>query len=92
MKESASEKMTLGDKSSATVVRGAESWTFIYVFLGFALTIGGNFIQIIEPLGPRYNPAVFFAFVFATVWLFIGNGRFQNWLIGMKIKYETKAR
>ena len=90
--ESVTETATASDSVSATVVRGSESWTFIYVFLGFALTIEGNFIQMIKPLEYPWNLAVFFAFMLLTVWLFVCSGRFQNWLIGVKIKYETKPQ
>jgi hypothetical protein len=89
---SVTETVTASDTVSATVVRGPESWTFIYVLLGFALTIEGNFIQMIRPLEYPWNLVVFLAAMLVTVWLFIFSGRFQNWLIGMKIKYERKAR
>jgi hypothetical protein len=86
------ETVTASDRVSATVVRGPESWTFIYVLLGFALTIEGNFVQKIKPLEYPWNFFVFLAAMLVTVCLFIFSGPFQNWLIGMKIKYETKAR
>jgi hypothetical protein len=89
---SVTETVTASDRVSATVVRGPDSWTFIYVLLGFALTIEGNFIQMIRPLDYPWNLVVFLAAMLVTVWLFIFSGRFQNWLIGMKIKHETKAR
>lgn len=90
--ESVTETVIAGDDASATVVRGSESWTFIYVLLGFVLTIEGNFIQMIKPLEFPWNLPVFLIAMLLTVWLFVGSGRFQNWLIGLKIKYETKSR
>jgi hypothetical protein len=92
MNESVSESIALSDKVVGTVVRGPQSWTFIYIILGFSLTIEDNFIQMIRPLEYPWNLVVFLAAMMVTVSLFIVSGRFQNWLIGMKIKYETKAR
>jgi hypothetical protein len=89
---SLTETVMVSDRVSATVVRGSESWIFIYVLLGFALTIEGNLIQMIGSLESPWNLVVFLAAMLVTVWFFISSGRFQNWLIGMKIKYETKAR
>lgn len=71
--------------------RSQASWTFIYVMLGFALVIGGTFIQMF-PLAFPGNVIVYIVFSAWTIWLFIFNGRFQDKLIGLKDGYEGKPR
>ena len=77
---------------SASVRRGAESWTYIYVMLGFALTIEATVVTMIEPLKFPWNLVVYAIIGIITFWLFIDNGWFQNKLISMKLKYEDKSR
>jgi hypothetical protein len=77
---------------SAAVTRGPESWNYIYVALGFALTIESTIIPMIEPLKFPCNIIAYAVIGAVTVWLFLFNGRFQNWLIGIKNKYEGAAR
>jgi len=77
---------------NATVKRGPESWGYIYVTLGFALAIEGTIIQMATPVGFPWNLIAYFVLAAFTFWLFIGNGWFQNKLIGMKIRYEEKDR
>ncbi len=79
-------KATLGIK----VKRGPESWAYIYVALGFALTIEGTIIQM-TPLVFPLNLVTYFVSAAITVWLFIYNGWFQNKLIGVKNRYENRA-
>ncbi len=74
------------------VIRGPESWTFIYVALGFAITIEGQIISLISPLIWPWNLAAYIAIAVLTFLLFIGSGRFQNWLIASKNSYESRAR
>ncbi|HUD25163.1 MAG TPA: hypothetical protein VMQ45_05735 [Burkholderiaceae bacterium] len=38
-----------------TAKRGGESWTYFYVALGFALSIEGTFIGMIQPLAFPWN-------------------------------------
>ena len=83
-------KMKVGIE--AKTIRGVESWTFIYIALGFALSIEGTLLQMIEPLRFPYNIMAYLAVMAATFWLFILNGWFQNKLIGAKNRYESKAR
>jgi hypothetical protein len=64
---------------------------FIYIALGFALSIEGTILQMI-PLRFPYNLFPYVALMTATSWLFICNGWFQNKLIWMKGLYEKKAR
>lgn len=81
-------------KSSVSmgVKRGPESWSYIYVMLGFALTIEGTVIAMITPLSFPWNIIIFGAIGLITFRLFINSGWFQNKLIVMKIKYENKER
>jgi hypothetical protein len=74
----------------AKVRRGPESWAYIYITLGFALTIEGTVID----MGFHYpwNLLTYLIVGVLTVWLFFFNGWFQNKLIGIKAKYESAAR
>lgn len=76
---------------AAAVKRGPESWQYVYVMLGFALTIEGSIIQMITPLIFPGNLLVFAVVGVVTFWLFIDSRWFQNKLIGLKIKFEEKA-
>jgi hypothetical protein len=89
--EGAKKMIGIGDKLTAEIRRGPDSWMFIYIALGFALSIEGNILQMI-PLRFPYNPFLYVALMTATSWLFICNGWFQNKLIWMKGLYENKAR
>ncbi len=75
-----------------TVNRGPESWAYIYIFLGFTLSIEGTVISLITPLGFPWNVALYAIVAVGTVWLFLDNGWFQNKLISWKIRYEQKGR
>lgn len=73
------------------VKRGQNSWAYIYVFLGFALTIEGNVIQMLQ--APALCEIASYAVVGTiTAWLFLDSAWFQNKLIGLKLKYEEKTR
>ena len=74
------------------VTRGPESWAYIYVALGFALAIEGTIVQMVTPLEFPWNLGTYATVAGLTVWLFIFNRWFQNKLIGIKCKYERKAR
>lgn len=76
----------------AKVKRGPESWTFIYIALGFALTIESTIVAMITPVSFPFNVVAYAAIAAVTFWLFIENGSFQNWLIENKSKYENKLR
>jgi uncharacterized membrane protein len=76
----------------AKVKRGPESWAFIYIALGFVLTIESTIIVMITPLSFPYNIIVYAIVALISVWLFIENGWFQNKLIGCKNRYENKLR
>jgi hypothetical protein len=76
----------------AKVRRGPESWAYIYMTLGFTLAIEGTIIQMITPLIFPWNIIAYVALGVVTFLLFISNGPFQNKLIGIKSRYEAKAR
>jgi hypothetical protein len=71
------------------VTRGPNSWNYIYVALGFALSIEGAAIGMI-PCFP-WNLIAYVVVGAFTAWLFTCSTRFQNKLIGWK-RYEDKAR
>lgn len=79
------------DSLDLKVGRGPDSWTYIYVVLGFTLSIGGTIIQM-TPLVFPWNLAIFLVFGVIAFWLFIFNGKFQSKLIGLKLDYENKTR
>ena len=76
----------------AKVIRGEQSWNFIYIALGFALAIEGTVIQMFTPLTFPYNLLLYAFGATATGWLFICHGRFQNKLIALKLSYESRPR
>jgi hypothetical protein len=84
--------MKITDSATPSVIRGPQSWTYIYVALGFALAIEGTIIQMIDPLRFPYNLVAYLALAAATGWLFLASGWFQNKLIGMKNWYESQGR
>jgi hypothetical protein len=73
------------------VKRGQSTWAYIYVFLGFALTIEGNVIQMLQ-ISAFCEIASFVVIGFATGWLFLDNAWFQNKLVRLKNTYEEKTR
>jgi hypothetical protein len=75
----------------AKVRRGPESWAFIYIALGFALTIESTVISMIPNAFP-WNIFGYAAIAAATTWLFIESDWFQGKLLGMKSRYESKLR
>ena len=80
------------DSFSATVTRGAETWNYIYIMLGFALAVEGSAIQMVTPLIFPWNLITYVVVGLITVWLFVSSGWFHNKLIGLKIRYESKPR
>jgi len=78
------------DTTDAKVRRGAESWAYIYIVLGFALTIEGTLIDMAWHY--PWNLLTYLIVGALTLWLFLFNGWFQNKLIGIKARYEATAR
>ena len=78
---------------SMKVTRGPESWAYIYVALGFAVSIEGTAIDMATSVLPfPVNLVVFVVVGALTFWLFLSSGWFQNKLIGLKSRYEQKGR
>jgi hypothetical protein len=65
-------------KVKTEVKRGPESWSYIYVTLGFVLTIEATIITMIEPLKFPWNIVAYLIFAAFTIWQFLDNGRLQN--------------
>lgn len=80
------------DQADALVRRGGESWAYIYVFLGFIVTIESTIVGMMTPIVFPWNILTFAVLAASTTWLFVGSGWFQNKLIGLKNGYEGKAR
>ncbi|MGO9845258.1 MAG: hypothetical protein ACLPKT_01245, partial [Methylocella sp.] len=85
------EAMRMSVTESHTVNRGPETWTFIYIVLGFALSIEGTIMRML-PLPFPWNVIAYVILGLVTFRLFINYGPFQNWLVKIKTKYEGKAR
>lgn len=76
----------------ARVIRGPESWAYIYIVLGFVVTIESTVIGMMTPLTFPWNIICFVILALATVWLFVENEPLHNWLLGLKNRYENKPR
>jgi hypothetical protein len=74
----------------AKVRRGPVSWAFIYLTLGFALAIESTVIPMLVSF--PWNIILYIVVGAFTFWLFIRNGKFQNWLIKLKQSYEDQLR
>jgi len=75
----------------AQVQRGEQSWTYIYIFLGFALTIEAAVIQMFN-LDAVSNLILYIPVVALTWYLFLHDGWFHNRLTGWKNSREEKWR
>jgi hypothetical protein len=84
--------MRIADEVDAKTVRGPVTWTFIYVTLGFALSIEGTFLQMIEPMRFPWNLIAYVALMAVTIWLFTSNKWFHEKLVRIKGRIENKAR
>ena len=76
-----------GNDAKLTVERSKDSWNYLYVMLGFALTIESSVIPMFTPVFPR-NFILFVLVALITGWAFLFNERFQNWLLEVKTRYE----
>lgn len=84
--------VTASESVTAGVRRGKESWAYLYLFLGFALTIETGVVALITPLKWPWNLLTFAVVALITLYLFLDNGWFQNKLIGLKARFEEKLR
>jgi hypothetical protein len=64
-----------------------ELWSYIYVFLGFALAIEGTIVSLLD-LGWCYSLPAYLLIAMITLYLFLRNRRFQDTLVKLKAKAE----
>jgi hypothetical protein len=79
-----------GVGADAKVIRGPQSWAFIYMALGFTVAIELTMISLLSER--PWNAMLCAGAVAFTVYLFVFNGWFQNKLLGIKQWCEGKAR
>jgi hypothetical protein len=77
-------------RADAKVIRGPQSWAYIYIALGFTVAIQLTMIPLLAEF--PWNAILCIAIVALTSYLFLFNGWFQNKLLGVKNWYEGKAR
>lgn len=82
----------LKDEVDAEVRRGSESWAYIYVTLGFMLTIEAGVVALVAPLIWPRNIIAYSALGVFTAYLWLFSGWFQNKLIRWKGQYENTPR
>jgi hypothetical protein len=70
------------------VIRGLESWNYLYIVLGFALTIEGTLVQMATSWPYDFILYVaLIALIALTTWVFLFTP-FRGTLFRMKRKYE----
>jgi hypothetical protein len=84
------EVMLMSNGATSSVIRGQKSWAYIYIALGFILSIEGTIVGLVTPLSFPWNLILYLALGSITAWLFIDCGWFQNKLMAMKARYEQK--
>jgi hypothetical protein len=72
------------------VQRSKEDFAYFYTVIGFVVTIESTIFGMMTPF--PWNVILFLVFAFFTVRLFVDNGRLQTWLLGFKIRHESKFR
>jgi hypothetical protein len=80
------------DVPTADIKRGPDSWTFIYIALGFTISILGTIIQMVDAIRFPCNLLLYGVTAAGSFWLFTCNGWFQNKLIDLKGRYENRPR
>ena len=74
------------------VRRGGNAWQYFYTVLGFALTIEGSIVSMINNTPFLEKVGIFVLWAAATAYLFLECNWFQNKLLGLKARYEEKFR
>ena len=64
-----------------------ENWAYIYVFFGIALTIEGTFVSLLG-LEWHHGLITYLLLALVTLYLFLGNRRFQDALVKLKARVE----
>jgi hypothetical protein len=80
------------DVPTPSVIRGSTSWNYFYIALGFALSISGTIIQMVDTIHFPCNVLLYVVTGAGLFWLFLFNGGFQNKLIELKSRYEKRTR
>ena len=79
---------TSSAKAKPAVIRGFQSWSFIYIVMGLLITIEGTVITMIEPLKFPWNILVFSALAAFTVLVCIKSTWFHERLFRVEQSYE----
>jgi hypothetical protein len=74
-----------------SVKRGPQSWNYIYIMLGFALSIEGSVIQMIQA-PPLWSIVSYLVTAVITAWAFLDSRWMHDKLVRLKIRYEEKER
>jgi hypothetical protein len=72
------------------VKRAKISWNYFYITLGFALTISGTIIQMLDFLHFPCNLLLYVVTAAVLFWLFLRSRWFRNELIGLQHRIESR--
>ena len=82
----------MADTLEGSIIRGQNSWAYFYILLGFLVSIEATLISMLDPMAWYLKIVLFVAVMLGTSWLCLESRRFQNWVIGVKNRYESRAR
>jgi hypothetical protein len=82
----------MGDELSGTIKRGKPAWDYLYIVLGFSLTIESTIVAMMTPIIFPCNILAFLAIAFLTVWAFIESEWLHDKLFKLQNRYENKYR
>jgi hypothetical protein len=85
------DKVSMSDSVQTSIKRSKDSWNYIYIALGFTLSIEGTIVSMSPLLWPC-NVLLYLLLSLVTILIFLESGWFQNKLIGFKIMVEEKFR
>ena len=88
----ATAKSVSSGRATLSVIRGETSWTFFYVAAGFAISIKGTIISMLDPLPWWGRVLSFVAVGGVTFWAVLFNGPTQERLLKWRSRYESRAR
>ena len=80
------------DNADDAPQRGAGTWRYLQVVLGFALTIEAIVIEMIKPLGWPTNVITFVAVAVFTVWAFLSSNWLHRKLLDLKDNFDDRGR
>jgi hypothetical protein len=73
------------------VKRGKETWNYIYIMLGFAISIEGSVVQMLQ-MSPLWSIGSYLVIATITTWSFLDNRWVHDKLVRLKNRYEEKER